>query len=567
MLDSLLSFSDFLIERKVITSALRDDINQRCQVTGEDFGHSLLESGMVQRLTPLKLAEYRSEHLQMEFFWDTASVRLDQAATDVYRENFPDYIKADNLVVVQPRIGGDRFLLVDNPHSASYLAVSATVPGNPLKLKSPPEEILVSTTDAINGLLGSAINDDADHEKDENMMSLVNDVLLTALHKGWSDIHIIPKDTGDTLIKVRDTGILKQYRTLPISHHDKLINVIATMADLDTSKKDLEALDGGFSFSDGSTKVDIRFASIPSVFGCTAVLRIFTPSSAPIPQLDMLGHTAENIDKLSAIKTMPFGIIFITGPTGSGKSTTMHSVLSTINASERKIMTAEDPVERKLRVAVQVPVAGKITFDRALTSFLRQDPDVILVGETRDQKTAEKAVEAALTGHLVLTTVHANRAAEVAQRIGSLKVDRNMFIDAFKMAVAQKLVKKLCTCAVDVDLEDELERLVPDETIKEVYRSKFPSKIKALNPHPCRECEEWGGYKGRQVISEVMEINKKIASGILKQVPASEIESLAEESGFVPIIEHARILVEKGTITLSEFIAATGGYNYDHVKD
>lgn len=387
------------------------------------------------------------------------------------------------------------------------------------------------------------------------IVKLVDFTIYNALQKRASDIHI---ETGDNevQIKYRVDGVL--YPALePIDkrYHSTIISRIKVMAELDIAEKRIPQ-DGRFKLKIKGKAVDFRVSIIPTIHGEDCVIRILDKESTSEEfknlNLDVLGFEPEIIKKLRKHANEPYGMLLVTGPTGSGKTTTLYAILSEIQSSEYKMITIEDPVEYQLKGVTQIPVNEKkgLTFARGLRSILRHDPDKIMVGEIRDEETANIAIQSALTGHLVFTTVHANNVVDVLGRFLNMKVEPYNFVSALNCVMAQRLVRKICpSCKVRVEYSDEvlLESNISPDLVKgkELYEGKG-----------CIECNGTG-YRGRMAISELLELSDRIRELIIMRRPSSEIKKAAREEGMVTLRECAVRTFLKGLTTLKEINKVT----------
>jgi type II secretory ATPase GspE/PulE/Tfp pilus assembly ATPase PilB-like protein len=375
------------------------------------------------------------------------------------------------------------------------------------------------------------VEEDASIEQSDNsLVRLINSMILEAHNQGVSDIHIeCPAGREKVRIRFRKDGQMRPYLELPHTYRSALIARLKIMCDLDISER-RKPQDGKINFSKfvQGVKLELRVATIPTLGNLEdAVLRLLT-SSKPIP-LDNLGLSPANIERFKTAIQRPYGMLLCVGPTGSGKTTTLHSAMSHINTPERKIWTAEDPIEITQAGLRQVQVNPRIdwTFARALRAFLRADPDVIMVGEIRDKETAQVSVEASLTGHLVLSTLHTNSAPETVTRLIDMGMDPFNFADALLGVLAQRLVRRLCThCRVvrEASAEEEaellgdymfamngLEQKPAGEDVLAGWRQRFGQngKLALYRPVGCEKCDKTG-YRGRAGIHELMMVSRSL---------------------------------------------------------
>jgi type IV pilus assembly protein PilB len=387
------------------------------------------------------------------------------------------------------------------------------------------------------------------------IIKLVDSVVFNAIQRRASDIHIETQEHV-VLIKYRIDGVLYQAMD-PIDkkHHGTIISRIKVMSELDIAEKRVPQ-DGRFKLRVRGRTIDFRVSIMPTVHGEDSVIRILDKESANAEfkslNLEVVGFDAETKKKLRKFIREPYGMVLVTGPTGSGKTTTLYACLSEIQSVEDKIVTIEDPVEYQLRGITQIPVNEKkgLTFARGLRSILRHDPDKIMVGEIRDEETAQIAVQSALTGHLVFTTVHANNVVDVLGRFLNMKVELYNFVSALNCVLAQRLVRKICVHCKEVIT-------VPPEALREAGLDPDSMKGRVFyEGKGCLECDGTG-FHGRMAIAEILDLSDRIRGLILERRPAAEIKRAAKEDGMIFLREAALAKVFEGTTTLKEINKVT----------
>jgi len=410
----------------------------------------------------------------------------------------------------------------------------------------------------------SKLADDVVRETDNTLVKLVNKIILDAHAQGVSDIHIEPRPgAGNVRIRFRRDGVLSEYLELPSKFRSALVSRIKIMASLDISER-RKAQDGKIDFKRfGPAKIELRIATIPTNNGLEEVVLRVLAAAEPKP-LDKLELSPRVLQSLRAIAERPYGLFLACGPTGSGKTTTLHSVLAHLNDGERKIWTAEDPVEITQPGLSQVQVNAKIgwTFAAALRSFLRADPDVVMVGEMRDEETARIAVEASLTGHLVLSTLHTNSAPESVTRLLDMGLDPFSFGDALLGVLAQRLARRVCAdCAQQVKLDSAALRKLAEEYCvgleenadQVVARWRQESKD---DPHLVRAtgCERCGrmGYRGRVALHELLVGTPEIRRLVHLRSPAAEITRCALAQGMRTLRQDGIEKALRGLTTLDQ---------------
>ena len=387
------------------------------------------------------------------------------------------------------------------------------------------------------------------------VIKLVDTTIFNALERRASDIHIETRDT-EVVIKYRIDGVLT-YAMPPIAKdwHSTIISRIKVMSELDIAERRVPQ-DGRFRVRYKNRLIDFRVSVMPTVHGEDAVLRVLDKESMSEKfsklTLDVVGFAPKDIVKFRRYIKEPYGMVLVTGPTGSGKTTTLYAAISEIKTDEDKIITIEDPVEYQLKGITQIPVNEKkgLTFARGLRSILRHDPDKIMVGEIRDQETAQIAINAALTGHLVFTTVHANNVLDVLGRFLNMGVEPYNFVSAMNCILAQRLVRLICEhCKHPVSYSDEAL----------VEGGLDPREWRGVTFYEGAGCFECGGtgHHGRTAIHELLDLSEKIREMILDRRPASEIKRQAKEEGMTFLRESATDKVRLGLSTLKEINKVT----------
>ncbi|HVO60017.1 MAG TPA: GspE/PulE family protein [Terriglobales bacterium] len=392
------------------------------------------------------------------------------------------------------------------------------------------------------------------------IIRLVDTTIFTALQRRASDIHIETRDDS-VGIKFRIDGVLTQAMP-PIGkeHHSTIISRVKVMSELDISERRVPQ-DGRFRVKYNGRAIDFRVSIMPSIHGEDAVLRVLDKESMSEKfrtlTLDVVGFGDDDLRKFRRYILEPYGMVLVTGPTGSGKTTTLYAAINEIKSDEDKFITIEDPVEYQLRGITQIPVNEKkgLTFARGLRSILRHDPDKIMVGEIRDMETAQIAINAALTGHLVFTTVHANNVVDVIGRFLNMGVEPYNFVSALNCILAQRLVRMICnSCRSAV-------HYAPDILEASGLDPQQWGEVTFYEGQGCIECAGTG-YRGRTAIHELLDLSDRIREMILARKPTSEIRRAAREEGMRFLRESALDRVRAGITTLKEinkvtFIEAT----------
>jgi len=487
--------------------------------------------------------------------------------------NVPPILKVPALVIGRADAGGWK-VAVSDPFGPDIDAVVRRTLGPEVSLVVADDTALrdairqVRSMEAIGGtaptpvapaapLLTAAPADADDVEAEGPAARLVDAVITQAADEGASDIHLEP--TGDGLrVRFRVDGVLRDVRTLRVDHagsgEDIRRSVLSRLKVLGGLKIDETRAphSGRIRRPADSGRLDLRLEIIPVVVGGSshesAVLRLLASPDAP-PTLDALGFSPASREAFAAVSSRPQGLVLVVGPTGSGKSTTLFACLSDRATPEKKVLTVEDPVEHRLSAAQQVEViAGKITFPSALRSFMRQDPDIILVGETRDHETAQTACEAALTGHLVFTSLHTNSAAESPLRLVEMKVDPFLVANTLAGVVSQRLVRKLCPgCRRPATAAET----VPILACWPVDEQPPGTELWSAGPGGCGRCRG-SGYLGRTAVSEVMRATDAVRLAVLRGCASSDLHAIAVREGMIPIRVDAMAKVLAGETSVEE---------------
>lgn len=385
-------------------------------------------------------------------------------------------------------------------------------------------------------------------ESDEApVIALVNLIILRAVKEKASDIHIEPFGEDTLKVRYRIDGILHDVMSLPRNLQLAVISRIKIMSDLDIAERRLPQ-DGRIQVNVTGRKINIRVSILPAVTGENAVLRILDPSSILL-KLDSLGFSPDILPNFLSLIKKPNGIILVTGPTGSGKSTTLYTTLNLLNSTEKKIMTIEDPVEYKLKGISQVQAKPKIglTFAAGLRSFLRQDPDIMLVGEIRDRETAEIAVQAALTGHIVLSTLHTNDAPSSVIRLIDMGIEPFLISSSVIGVIAQRLIRKICPkCKKGIKITTDMKKILDEYEISS-------NEITLYKGEGCPYCKDTG-YKGRVAIFELMIITENIRDLITQNVSTGKIREAAVKEGMCLLKIDGIKKVCEGITTIDEVL-------------
>ncbi|MDF0487775.1 GspE/PulE family protein [Sphingomonas sp. H39-1-10] len=385
---------------------------------------------------------------------------------------------------------------------------------------------------------------------DAPVIRAVNRLIASASDQRASDIHVEPNDDG-LAVRFRIDGMLRNAVRLPAAMKAPLVSRIKVMAGLNIAERRLPQ-DGRLRISVRGNEVDLRVATSPSIHGESVVMRILDRSKLAL-DFKALGFDAELTRRIREAIARPHGIVLVTGPTGSGKTTTLYAALSELNTQERKLLTVEDPIEYRLPGVIQTQVnpAINFTFSTALRSFLRQDPDVMMVGEIRDTETAQIAVQAALTGHMILSTLHTNTAAGAVSRLLDMGVEPFLLGSVLTGVLAQRLVRRLCTdCRHPYephDLPAGLQDLLEAQRIRHLYEARG-----------CARCGG-SGYAGRVAILEFLRIDDQISRLILRRADTPDILAAGEASGMRSLFVDGLLKAASGLTTIEEVLRVASG--------
>jgi type IV pilus assembly protein PilB len=463
----------------------------------------------------------------------------------------PQAIKRYQAIPVAIAEDGSLLLAMADPTNVLSADDVAMITGRRVRVLSASAEDVAQfaarldgVSDAIDDIVEVAPEEEThslaeEADRDAPIVKLVQSIVAQAVTQGASDIHINPEE-GDTQVDYRIDGVLHHAASIRRRMHASVISRVKIMADLDISERRIPQ-DGRFALTLDGARIDIRVVTLPLVHGEGVVLRILGRGSA-VRDLGSLGMHAEVLENFTAAIRRPNGAVLVTGPTGSGKSTTLYAALAAISGSERSLLTIEDPVESRLPGVRQIQVATKsgVSFETGLRSMLRADPDVIMVGEIRDRQTAQIAVEAALTGHLVISTLHTRDAPSALGRLIDMSVEPFLIAAAVDCVVAQRLIRMLCPhCKQPVG--------VP-ELIQQEYGLVGET---VYGPVGCQRCAHTG-YRGRVGVYEVMTMTDELRNMVLKRALLDDLNNAAERGGMRRMREDALDLVRAGTTSVAE---------------
>jgi type IV pilus assembly protein PilB len=529
------------------------------------------ELGVDERIAEIDQARRLAERYRLEFI-DMEAFRIDQ---DLFRSIPADLMLRYGFVPYR-RDGKMLSIVVSDPTELPMIDELAILLSTPIKVAVGPksaiasilkksessQRVLESATESFHLQLLKEEEGGDDSLTVERLTSdispvikLVDSTIYTAIQRRASDIHIETQDDA-VQVKYRIDGVLQPaMRPIAKQFHSPIISRIKVMAELDIAEKRVPQ-DGRFKLRMPGKTIDFRVSIMPSVHGEDAVIRILDKESLSEQftelRLDILGFPEAELKRFRKYIAEPYGMVLVTGPTGSGKTTTLYAALSEIKSSEDKIVTIEDPVEYQLFGITQIPINEKkgLTFARGLRSILRHDPDKIMVGEIRDNETAQIAINSALTGHLVFTTVHANNVLDVLGRFLNMGVEAYQFVSALNCVLAQRLVRVICK---HCKRPAKVSRTLLEESGLDPALEHTHTFYEGVG---CMECNGTG-FKGRQAICELLDLTDRIREMILEKRPTSEIKKAAREEGMRFLRESAVERVLEGVTTLREINKVT----------
>ena len=536
-------------------------LSQQKKQKGKRLGEVLVELGMVEESA---IARVLANRLGLPFIdldsTDIESDALAEIPARVIREQqvFPIRADIETLTVA----------MGDPLSSEAIDAVRFTCKKRVVEVVATPTQLKTYIADRLStqessedfetylrSLGGSGADGDA--EDDDDVIKLVNRFIVDAVRDRASDIHIEPYgEKQDLTVRFRVDGQLRNYRRIPSEYRERIVARMKIMARLNIAERRLPQ-DGKIRFKLGEREIELRMVTLPTAGeNEDVVLRILAGFGA-LP-LSEMGLSPENLQAVEALVRRPYGLMLAVGPTGSGKTTTLHSMLAQINDVKKKIWTVEDPVEitqpglRQLQVQPQIG----LTFASAMRSFLRADPDVIMVGEMRDEETAHMGIEASLTGHMVLSTLHTNTAPETVTRLIDMGMEPFSFSDALLGILSQRLARQLCgKCKVQYDATpdetDEFSRYIGADAVE---RATTGGVFKLWRADGCVECEKTG-YRGRLALHELLVNNDEIRAAIQRKATTGEIRDLAQQAGMQTLLQDGVAKCLRGHTDLKQVLA------------
>ena len=524
----------------------------------EDLGQTLVSLGFI---SVADLAQAQARRLNLGYI-ELTEMDVDREAVALIPERMlrrhnalPMYKENDRLVVAMSN-PTDIYALDDLKMVCGCAIVPVvTTEENLQRVQS----MVFSVSDQVAQILESAAEPETDDQGEIELgteagpdeapvVRLVNSLLQRAVGEGASDIHIEPQ-AKELAVRLRVDGVLREYMSVPPKLQASVLARLKILANLNIAEKRIPQ-DGRFSVKLGGTKVDLRVATLPTIFGEEIVLRLLDTSSLR-STLEDLGFSSHDYGRYREVYERPYGTILVTGPTGSGKSTSLYATLNELNTPGRKIITIEDPVEYRMRGINQIQVDPRVglTFASGLRSILRSDPDVVMVGEIRDPETAKTAVEAALTGHLVLATLHTNDAPSAVTRLTEMGVEPFLTSTAVDCVIAQRLARRLCeACKRPVELAEEV--LSEIRFPSQLFGGAKPRFFQAVG---CDRCGG-SGYRGRVGLYELMVVTDDLKDSILHRASTAEVSRVAQREGMIRLREDGLIKAAQGVTTVEEVL-------------
>jgi len=548
---------DILLEEGLLGKKDLEEASRAAASLGVDVEEYLLEKNLITEESYLRALAIRSKtrfaRLAGEKI-DEAVVRMLPAAISRRLGVVPITMEGDKVIIaVSKPLSIDaldeirvyikqEIRLIFAPSSDITSLIRRSYKGTVLDKSEIPEEVSVEVMESLEGGEGETGTDEAFGDK---IVKEVNNIIYHAYHNGASDVHIEPS-RRDVLVRFRVDGFLEEFCRLSKNMQSPVISRLKVMGNMDVAEKRMPQ-DGRVRLSISNKEVDLRIATYPTVFGEAAAIRIL--SEDQLITLERLGFLEDDLNLFKEIITKPYGIFLVTGPTGSGKSTTLYAALMEINSKEKHILSIEDPVEHEIPNVdqQQVNVKAGVTFATALRAMLREDPDVIMVGEIRDQETAEIALRAAMTGHLVFSTLHTNTAVGAVYRLVDLGVEPYLVASTLIGVMSQRLVRRICEeCKEEVPVDTEkLGRLGSNVVLDKMYKGKG-----------CSACRN-SGYKGRIGIFELIHITEDMRVLINKMMPEVRLREKANAMGYRTMLEDGIEKVRLGLTTLDEVLRVT----------
>ena len=546
--------TDVIIELELATARQVEDAIETSRSSGQPPERILLDQGAINQdgLARALAERYGLDHLDLGVF------QVDMTAANLVSTTI-----AKRYQAVPVGFADKRTLLVAMADPSNVLAVDdiAIMTGHEVRVAvAPPDDItaLISRLDRLEDSVGETAEERAedevdplalpDSDADAPVIKLVNQIVAQAVERGASDIHFAPEG-GQTRVRFRIDGVLHDITTVPRRMAGGAVSRVKIMAELDIAEKRMPQ-DGRIGLVVDGRHIDLRIVTLPSVHGEGIVMRVLDKSNVVV-DMEKLGMAERERERFERSCLETHGAVLVTGPTGSGKSTTLYAALQMLNTPEKNIITVEDPVEYEMAGLTQVQVSKKrgLTFATGLRAMVRADPDIIMVGEIRDQETARIAIESALTGHLVLSTLHTNDAPSAITRLIEMGVEPFLVASALECVVAQRLARMLCASC-------KRRMIIPAKVLQD-SGYKAVMELEAYEPVGCRRCGG-SGYRGRIGLYEVMKMTPEIQAMALERRPAEAMRDLAVSQGMVRLRDDGLNKVRLGRTSMAEVARVIG---------
>ncbi|MFN4244535.1 MAG: GspE/PulE family protein [Brevinematia bacterium] len=555
-----MALGDVLVEMGILTKEELAVYLQKQKLSNKRLGELLVDEG---KISEEKLYSILSNEFNVNFE-DNIDLPPDEKIGILLSILPIEFCKKKNVAPIDYK--GDFIVVaIDNPSDFDVVSEIRFITGKHVETRFAKTSAIKKYLSNLQGSISGKVDnqkpkiekklfqeekDTKKVEKEESkIVMLVNKIISEGIEKKASDIHLEVYENR-VLLRYRIDGKLYKFDGPPLELYSGVVSRIKIMSNLDISERRLPQ-DGAIKFSYSGNDIDIRVSIIPGIYGENIVMRILSKDTTIISSLSSIGMNDQEVMVYRESLSKPNGIILVTGPTGSGKTTTLYAGIMYIKQFDKKIITAEDPVEYQIDGVEQVQINPEIgfTFANALRSFLRHDPDVIMVGEIRDTETAEIAIRAALTGHLVLSTLHTNDAPSSITRLVDMGIPPYLVASTLNVVIAQRLVRKLCDhCKVE----------------KKIDVSKFDPKLRkyfkdgeiVFLPKGCSKCNGTG-FRGRIPIFEILKVDESIREGILKNLSSFELKEIAIKNGMKTLFDSGMEKVKSGITTIEEIVAIT----------
>ena len=541
---------DLLIEAGLISAEQLEKALSVQKKTGERLGRVLINLGYVTEESMIEVLEFQLGVPHVDLHAVTVPREIAAAIPGSLAERYSVIpIKKEGKKITLAMVDPTNFFAIDDVRLASGMEVEPVIAAEREVLRAIQQsygasEVMEKAVSKLNKAEDMLAGPEAQATEDAPVISIVNSLISQAIKERASDIHIEPRDK-DVRVRFRVDGVLREVATFPRYTHAAIISRVKIISEMDIAEKRLPQ-DGRVKVKEAGREIDIRVSTLPTILGEKAVMRILD-KKAVILDIQRLGFSTANLNKYVQLYSQSYGMILVTGPTGSGKTTTLYSTLADINAPGQNIITVEDPVEYRLDGINQVQVNHKagLTFANGLRSILRQDPNIVMVGEVRDAETADIAIRAALTGHLVLSTLHTNDAPGALTRLIDMGIEPFLAASSVLGVVAQRLVRVICP-------ECKKAYTPPPESPERLFLGiSTEDAITLYRGIGCPTCNHTG-YRGRLAIHEVMPVSSQVREAINKRSSSDEIAQIAREEGMLTMRQDGLQKALNGFTTVEE---------------